>query len=57
MTISNVCVYVWRMDLKKSRVDGTEQVEVIPIVQVKENNLNEVGDSKNGKKRDFRDRK
>lgn len=57
MTISNVCVYVWRMDLKKNRVDGTEQVEVIPIVQVKENNLNEVGDSKNGKKRDFRDRK
>lgn len=38
------------MDFKKSRVDETDQVGAKPTVQEKgNNNLNEIGDSKNRK--------
>lgn len=46
------------MYFKKSSVAGTNQVGANPIVYVKENNnLNEIGDSKNRKERLYKVRK
>ena len=41
----------WGMDLKESRVDETDQAGAITTVQAEEdNNLNKIGDSKNGRR-------
>lgn len=45
-----------KIDLKENRMDGIDKVQAVPQVQEKEeNNLNETGDSKNGKETNSRD--
>lgn len=45
-----------KTDLKENRMDGIDKVRAVPQVQEKEeNNLNQTGDSKNGKETNSRD--